>query len=116
MSVSVKEQLCDFLCALLLGGIIGIVYDVLRVIRGRGRYSVLTAIFDVIFCIVCGILTLMYGFTVGDLELRIFALFGIICGEIFYFSWFSRGIIFLLSKIGHIFKGLLKPLKDLFFL
>ena len=88
MGVNISQQLLLFLRSVLLGGVLGLLYDLLRPFRrlGGGLWG--------------GLLDAVYGFTAvsgvfffvmaGDGELRVFILLGILIGAVLFFCLLSQ--------------------------
>lgn len=88
MGVNISQQLLLFLRSVLLGGVLGLLYDLLRPFRrlGGGLWG--------------GLLDAVYGFTAvsgvfffvmaGDGELRVFILLGIFIGTVLFFCLLSQ--------------------------
>ena len=87
MGVNISQQLMLFLRSVLLGGVLGLLYDLLRPFRRRGGV------------VWGGILDALYGITAvsglflfvmaGDGELRIFILMGVVGGAVLFFCLLS---------------------------
>lgn len=123
MDISASNQSIIFLQACLLGGIIGALYDVFRVLRlafKTNKYIIL--IQDLIFFILAAILTFVFLLINGDGQIRIFVIIGEILGFIIYF--FTIGVIvvkssrFIINVIKTIlmflYKILIKPFVKIF--
>ncbi len=121
-SLSLAQQTKGFLLALGMGFALGVLYDLIRIVRisiSRGKTAVI--ICDVIFCIAFCLVTFMFCLTVNEGEIR----FYLVAGEGFGFSvyYFSLGaVIFgfserLISGIrsifGKIFLLVFTPFKKL---
>ncbi|MEG0942360.1 MAG: spore cortex biosynthesis protein YabQ [Angelakisella sp.] len=86
MGISIAEQTAMFLRALLLGGIIGVVYDVFRVTRVAFKLSwSMVLLEDLLFFLLSAILLWRYFLEQGSGEVRIFAVLGVLLGWLLYF-------------------------------
>ena len=94
MTVSVAEQAAVFLCFVVCGGVIGVIFDVIRIFKEIVPvFGKIPAIGDIIFCILaffalffCALL-----FNYGDM--RWFSIAGAAIGAAVYFLTVSRLII-----------------------
>lgn len=108
-SLSLAQQTKGFLLALGMGFLLGILYDLIRIIRisiSRGKAAVI--ICDIIFCAVACICTFLFCLTVNEGEIRLYLVLGEVAG--FFVYYFSLGaVIFSYSeKIIDFIKGLFK--------
>lgn len=84
----ISEQLVLFLRSILLGGVLGLIYDLLRALRGLGG-ALWGGVLDALFCM--GAFSAVFFFVLaGDGELRIFVLMGALGGAVLFFSLLSR--------------------------
>ncbi len=114
--LSLAQQTKGFLLALGLGFIMGIFYDIFRIIRtsvSKGKLAI--AIFDVFYCILLCFCTFIFCLTVNEGEIRAYLLLGELFGFAVYY--FSLGIIiFTLSeKIISFAKRVLKTIFNVIF-
>lgn len=94
------EQLHIFSCFLFTGFLIGILFDIFRILRKSFRTSdILTYIQDFIFWILTGLILLYSIFTFNNGELRGYIFISIILGVILYFLTLSKYVIFIFTKI-----------------
>ncbi len=126
----VPAQLATFLRAILLGASLGLVYDLLRVLRRLGG-RIWGGILDALYCVAAA--SSLFFFTLaGDGELRLFILAGAAGGAVLYFCLLSplllpllglwleifmapvRFIGAILKKCGKIFKKLFSFLRGWF--
>lgn len=84
----VSQQLALFLRSILLGGTLGLVYDLLRALRRLGGKTWGTLL-DALYC-VFAVLAVFFFVLAGDGELRIFVLAGIVGGGVLFFCLLSR--------------------------
>lgn len=83
----VPEQLATFLRAILLGASLGLVYDLLRVLRRLGG-RIWGGILDALYCVAASA-SLFFFVMAGDGELRLFILAGAAGGAVLYFCLLS---------------------------
>ena len=84
----ISEQLAMFLRAILLGGTLGLIYDLLRTLRRLGG-RVWGGVLDGFFCVLA--VSGLFLFTMaGDGELRLFVLMGALGGGVLFFCLLSR--------------------------
>lgn len=100
-------QLIDFLLSIFLGVSLGVVYELLRLIRLKSN-SVVTFILDLFFFILAGIVVFFHGVLSGNV--RIYPLVGILGGFILYFYSLSKLITMLFDFIFNIVKKIQKML------
>jgi len=90
--VSLSSQTKNFLFSLGFGVLIGVLYDVLRVIRmSISQSKKALYITDFIFVFVSSVATFLFCLTVTDGQLRFYVLFGEALG--FFIYYFSFGVI-----------------------
>lgn len=123
--VSLSSQTKGFLLSMGFGMLLGVVYDLIRIIRlSFTRSEAALAAFDIFYALVCGVATFLFMLSVTDGQLRFFIVFGEIIGFfVYYFTFgalavkFSRktveGIKTVLSKF---LSFLLSPFKKIFHL
>ena len=88
------EQLTIFIYFIITGMILGIVFDVFRILRKSFKTSdIVTNIEDIIFGITTGIILLLSIFLFNNGELRLFVFIGIIFGIIIYMLIISKYFI-----------------------
>ena len=119
----VNNQATLFIIFTLNGFLIGFIFDFFRVLRKTFKTKdVITNIEDIIFLIITGIIIIYSMYRFCDGEIRLFMIFGITIGLIFYILSiskyvikFSVFIIEILKKIvSYVFKILLFPFRSLF--
>ncbi len=96
--LSLAQQTKGFLLSLGFGFIMGIFYDIFRIIRiSISKGKITTIIFDILYCIFLCFCTFLFCLTVNEGELRFYLLLGATVGFCVYY--FSLGvIIFSLSQ------------------
>ena len=88
MSVYISEQLAMFLRSILLGGTLGLVYDLFRALRRLGG-KLWGSLLDAVYCLVAGA-ALFFFVMAGSGELHIFVLAGALGGAVLFFCLFSQ--------------------------
>ena len=121
------EQLTNFIYFIITGMILGIIFDIFRILRKSFKTSdIVTNIQDILFGLITGIVLLSSIFLFNNGELRLYLFIGIIFGAIIYLLSISKyfikiniliisfikKVIFLITKP---FVILLKFIKKLFF-
>ena len=91
MGNCISEQLAMFLRAILLGASLGLVYDLLRVLRRLGG-PVWGGLLDAAYCVVLGASVFLFTMA-GDGELRLFILMGTAGGMVLFFCLLSRSLL-----------------------
>lgn len=115
-----KNQAYLFAIFILNGFLIGLLFDIFRILRKSFKTKdFVTYIQDIIFWLLAGFIILFSIFKFNDGELRGFIFIGIIIGAIIYFLLFSKifinvnvFIIDIIKKI--IYYALIIPLKTIF--
>ncbi len=122
-SLSLATQTRNFLFSLGLGFIMGIFYDLFRIVRlsiSKGKTAII--IFDLLYCVFFAISTFVFFIVVNEGEFRLYLVLGEVLGfSVYYFSLgaiiFSKAE-FLVDKtkksIKRIFKVLFSPIKWIF--
>ena len=90
MGVNISQQLALFLRSVLLGGVLGLLYDLLRPFRrrcGRLGEGLLDALYGV-----TAVSALFFFVMAGDGELRIFVVMGTIGGAVLFFCLLSQAM------------------------
>ncbi|MBR5442123.1 MAG: spore cortex biosynthesis protein YabQ [Clostridia bacterium] len=85
-SVPQGTQLTIFLCSLGAGFILGVLYDVIRTLRltfTSSRAAII--IFDVVYFVLCGILSFLFILAMNKGEVRFYIIAGEIIGWFFYY-------------------------------
>lgn len=94
MSISVTKQLFDFLLAMLVGGLLGAVYDLFRISRltfGGGRVGIFFQ--DLVFFLFCTIVTFLFLVVDNSGEIRAFLLVGELLGALLYFFTLGKLVL-----------------------
>lgn len=121
------EQLNNFIYFIIIGMILGVVFDVFRILRKSFKTSdIITNIQDILFGIITGTILLSAIFLFNNGELRLYLFLGIVFGIIIYMlsisKYFIKINIIIINFIKRIiilitkpFIFLLKVIKKLFF-
>lgn len=108
MNISVYNQLLNLFIFTLTGIIIGILFDVFRIMRKSFKTpDFITYIEDVIFWILTGIILLFTIFTFNNGEIRIYLFIGLLLGLCFYILNLSKYFIKINVTIIKFFKKIL---------
>lgn len=121
------EQLSNFICFIITGMVLGIIFDIFRILRKSFTTSdIVTNIQDILFGFITGIVLLVSIFLFNDGKLRFYLFLGIAFGIIIYMLSISKyfiklnvtiikfikKVIILITKV---FIILLKFIKKIFF-
>lgn len=99
------EQLYSFFIFTILGLLIGIIFDIFRILRKTFKTTdILTYIEDILFWFITGILTLAFIFKFNNGELRFYIFIGISIGSIIYMLFISNFFIKINILIFNIIK------------
>lgn len=94
MNVIVSNQLYIFGWAILYGGIIGISYDLIRIVRRVVSHSqLLVGLEDFFFWMIAGLVVFNYIFNVNSGSMRGFIFIGLSLGMLLYFLTISKMIV-----------------------
>lgn len=127
MHINNLEQLTNFIYFIITGMVLGIIFDVFRILRKSFKTSdFVTNIEDILFGIITGIVLLFTIFLFNNGELRLYLFLGIIFGIILYLLLISKYFIKINVEIIKIIKKfiilitkpfiiLLKFIKKIFF-
>lgn len=105
----IENQVTVFLWTIMIGAILGFVFDFFRILRRKGNTKdIMVYLQDVVFWLIVTIVIIVSTFLINDGELRGYMLFGYILGAVFYILLFSNFIrktfSFLVDSIEKIFK------------
>ena len=103
MILSMWGQGTFFLSAILVGAIIGLLYDLFRVFRKIVKHGLVAVqIEDILFWLAAITIMFYFVFKQNDGEVRLFSLIGTFCGVLVYFftisKWVKR-ILFTLATV-----------------
>lgn len=105
----IENQVTVFLWTILIGAILGFVFDFFRILRRKGNTKdILVYLQDVVFWLIVTIVIIVSTFLINDGELRGYMLFGYILGAVFYILLFSNFIRKIFSAL---FDGIEKVFK-----
>lgn len=100
-----SNQAYLFVIFTIVGIIIGVVFDLFRILRKTIKTNeIFTNIEDILFWIITGILIIYSMYIFCDGELRFFMIIGIIIGTIMYMITFSKYVIKISIYIINILK------------
>lgn len=108
MNVSVYYQLFNLVIFIITGIIIGILFDIFRIIRKSFKTpDIITYIEDIIFWILTGLILLFTIFTFNNGELRIYIFIGLIIGLIIYLLTLSKYFVKICVNILKLIKKII---------
>jgi hypothetical protein len=99
ITLRTNEAFIYFVCSLILGASLGIVYDILRAFRQTFKIKILTLIFDVFFFIVCAVSLYLYSIGTTYGEVRLFVVVGVVSSLILEQLTLSRFITLVFSVL-----------------
>ena len=110
----IAEQVYIFLCSVLVGMIMGVVFDFFRALRRNGKTkNIIVYIQDIIFWFIVAVIIITSSFILNNGELRGYMLIGYTLGALMYMLIFSNYIknifIFILDFFEKIIKKVFKP-------
>ena len=123
MENSIMNQLYSFFIYIISGIIIGLFFDIFRILRRSFKTKdLITYIEDITFWIVTGIFLLFILFTFSNGQIRIYNIFGLFLGGVFYMLSISKYFIkinviivsFIKNIIYKVFKFITYPLKFIY--
>ena len=88
MGIVISQQLRQFLCSILLGGVLALLYDLVRPLRTLGG-SIFNGLLDALLSLTA-VGTVFLFVMAGDGELRLFILMGALGGAVLFFCLLSR--------------------------
>jgi len=114
----VVEQVYIFLCSVLVGSIMGVIFDFFRALRRKGNTrNLIVYIQDIVFWFIVAIIIITSSFILNNGDLRGYMLIGYIIGALLYmliFSNFIKGIFILIFDfVENCFHLLFNPLTKL---
>lgn len=108
MDTQALSQLHSFFIFILVGFLIGILFDIFRISRRTFKTSnIVTNIEDVLFWILSGLLFIFSLFKFNNGNIRVYILVGLIIGISIYMLIFSKIVINTLVKIVTIIKRII---------
>ena len=103
------SQLYIFLIYIVLGIVIGIIFDIFRILRKLFKTpDLITYLEDIIFWIIAGLLLIFVIFKFSSGEIRIYNIIGLVIGSIFYIIVISKYFININVKIILVLKNIVK--------
>ncbi len=109
MGIYLAEQTLIFLQSLLVGAALGLLYDVFRISRVAFPTSTqVVFVEDILFFIVCSLVTFFFGLTVIEGTLRFFLIIGELLGAILYYFTLGKLVMGVSKKIIEAIKAILK--------
>ena len=110
----IAEQVYIFLCSVLVGMIMGVVFDFFRALRRNGKTkNIIVYIQDIIFWFIVAVIIITSSFILNNGELRGYMLIGYTLGALMYMLIFSNYIknifIFIFDFFEKIIKKVFKP-------
>lgn len=114
----VAEQVYIFLSSVLIGALMGIVFDFFRALRRKGNTkNIVVYIQDIIFWLIVAIIIITSSFILNNGDLRGYMIIGYLLGAILYMlilSNYIKGLfIIIMNFFGKIFSVILKPLNTI---
>lgn len=119
MGIYLADQVFVFVSSLLVGAALGLLYDIFRITRiAFPTAPAVVFIEDVLFFLICALVTFFYGLTVIDGMLRVFLILGELLGGIIYFCTIGQ-LVMRVSKtiikaveavIRFIFRWIMRPI------
>lgn len=107
--IEVSNQTLIFLQSCLLGIVLGIIYDVFRVIRRAIKVNtIITFIQDFIFFILAAIITFTFFLQQTDGEMRMFVVIGELLGWVVYYLTIGKLVIKISESIIKVIKNIFK--------
>ncbi len=113
---SVSEHTAQFLMSVVLGAVLGVVYDFFRVVRivvPPMAKSGAVAVQDVIFCLIYGFGIFCYSTLTARGELRFFIFFGSLIGFVLYIVTVGNFVTGILRRIFSVVYGSLRKVYSL---
>lgn len=108
MQSQILEQLYSFAIFILVGFLIGLLFDMFRISRRTFKTSdIVTCLEDVLFWILTGLLILFSIFKFNNGNIRVYIILGIFIGLALYMLVFSKIVINTLVKIVLIVKQII---------
>ncbi|MBE6688459.1 MAG: hypothetical protein E7588_04160 [Ruminococcaceae bacterium] len=94
IEISITQQCMFFLCSAVLGTVIGMIYDVFRIIRIAFRHNFIVVFFeDLLFCFITCVLLILMIFCANYGVVRWFSVFGCAGGFFIYRETAGRIVI-----------------------
>lgn len=111
MRIYVTDQLVTLAVTLLSGILAGILYDLFRVLRRKFRGGrVITAVTDLLFCLIYACALFLLGFIGGGGVYRLYMPFVSLLGCAVYFALFSKAVTALLLLFADFLEKIIRVL------
>lgn len=110
----VAEQVYIFLCSVLIGAIMGVVFDFFRALRRNGNTkNIIVYLQDIVFWFIVAIIIITSSFILNNGDLRGYMLIGYVLGALLYMLILSNYIkgtfMIIMDFLDNGLKFLLKP-------
>ena len=114
----VAEQVYIFLGTILVGAIMGVIFDFFRALRRNGNTrNIVVYIQDIVFWLIVAVIIITSSFILNNGDLRGYMLIGYLLGSFLYMLILSNYIkgffVFIMNIISKGVEVLLKPIKQL---
>ena len=108
------EQVYIFLSSVLIGAIMGVVFDFFRALRRNGNTkNIIVYIQDIVFWLIIAVIIITSSFILNNGDLRGYMLIGYVLGALLYMLILSNYIkgmfIIIMNFITKIFKAIIQP-------
>ena len=115
MQIQVVNQVYSFAVFILVGFLIGLLFDMFRISRKTFKTSdLVTSLEDILFWILSGLLVLFSLFKFNNGEIRAYIILGIFIGIAIYMLVFSKIVINVLVKIITVIKQIISYITKIF--
>lgn len=118
--MEVHAQLISFLTALLIGMVLGLIFDFFRIVRGVLRLRLwMTNLLDGLYWVVATLITFTTLLLTNWGELRFYLFMGIAAGAGAYYRWVSKTMLFVLIRFLRVIAAVCQAFKrfvDFFFI
>ncbi len=110
----VTEQVYIFLWSVLVGAVMGVVFDFFRALRRKGNTkNIIVYMQDIVFWFIVAVIIITSSFMLNDGELRGYMLIAYLLGALLYMlilsNYIKGAFILLMNLLEDAFKLLLKP-------
>lgn len=100
MIIPVNIQIYYFISTIITGLVVGVMFDIYRVIRGlNSPNKIMTAISDILFWILAAVTTFVVFLYTNNGDIRYYTFVGLLLGLYIYFKLISRRFINVLSSL-----------------
>lgn len=109
----IENQMYVFVMTVAIGSIMGLIFDLFRVIRRKGNTKdIVVYLQDILFWLLVTIIIIVSTFLINNGELRGYMIFGYVLGGIFYILLFSQFVRKTLSFIFDTIERIIKKIWD----